>query len=297
MKRARIIYNPSSGREVMRRQLPYLLESLEDHGYEASAHATKKEGCAKDEALRAGQKGYDMVVAAGGDGTVFEVVNGLAPLANRPKLGVIPAGTSNDFARALGIPKSLDRATEVLYTGEAIPIDVGKVGDKYFINIAAAGSLTELTYDTPSRLKTVMGQLAYYIKGIEKLPTLSTTQVQINYDGASFEGEIILFLVANTNSVGGFEHLAPQASYQDGLFDLLIAKKMSIPEMVRLGHMLLHGEHLHHPKVLFAQTKSVKVDVETLMHINLDGEYGGMLPGKFENLHRHLSIITPKGSS
>ncbi|MBU8906408.1 diacylglycerol kinase [Desertibacillus haloalkaliphilus] len=294
MKRARVIYNPSAGREQVRKQLPYILERLEKAGYEASAHATTKEGCATEAADRAAENGFALVVAAGGDGTIFEVVNGLAGQKVRPRLGIIPAGTTNDFARALGIPREIEAVCDVLCEGEARPIDIGKVGEQYFINIAAGGTLTELTYDTPSKLKTMMGQLAYYVKGFEKLRSLSPTQVTIEYDGKLFEGDIMLFLVSNTNSVGGFEKLAPNAEFDDGMFDLTIVERTSLPEFVRIASLALRGEHIHHPKVIHVEANRVKVHVEGDMQLNLDGEYGGMLPSEFENLHHHFEIMAPK---
>ncbi|MEB1809098.1 MAG: diacylglycerol kinase [Bacillaceae bacterium] len=293
MKRARIIYNPTSGREQMRKSLPYVLERLEKAGYEASAHATTGEGCAIKAARSAGEKGFDLVIAAGGDGTIFEVVNGLAELEQRPLLGLIPGGTTNDFARALHIPRDIVEACDVLCGGHQQPIDIGKVGSQYFINIAAGGTLTELTYEVPSKLKTLMGQLAYYIKGLEKLPSISPTSVRIEYDGKLFEGEIMMFLVSNTNSVGGFEKLAPDASIQDGLFDLIIVKKTSFPEFIRIGGLALRGEHMNHSKVIYTQANRIKVYVEGDMQLNLDGEYGGMLPAEFVNLYQHFQILCP----
>ena len=165
MKRARIIYNPTSGREIFKRKLPYVLEKLERAGYETSTHATCGVGDATLAARSACENQYDLVVAAGGDGTLNEVVSGMAEQAFRPKLGLIPVGTTNDFARALNIPFTIEEAVETMIHGETIPLDIGKVNEKYFVNIAAGGSLTELTYEVPSKLKTVLGQLAYYIKG------------------------------------------------------------------------------------------------------------------------------------
>ncbi|WP_100406223.1 diacylglycerol kinase [Bacillus solitudinis] len=294
MKRARLIYNPTSGREQIRKNLAYVLERLEKSGYETSTHATTGEGCAKRAAKKAGEHGYDLVIAAGGDGTMFEVVNGLAPLSKRPMLGLIPAGTTNDFARALGIPRDIEKACDILCSDQVEPIDIGQVDDRYFINIAAGGTLTELTYEVPSKLKTMVGQLAYYIKGLEKLPQVSPTFVRIEYDGKLFEGEIMLFLVSNTNSVGGFERLAPNASLQDGMFDFIIVKKLSFPEFVHLGSLALRGEHINHPKVIYVQANRIKVQVEGDMQLNLDGEFGGLLPAEFVNRYQHFQILCPK---
>ena len=294
MKRARLIYNPTSGREQIRKNLAYVLERLEQAGFETSAHATTGEGCAKRAARKAGENGYDLVIAAGGDGTIFEVVNGLADLEKRPMLGLIPAGTTNDFARALGIPRDMEKACDVLCGDHFEPIDIGRIDDRYFINIAAGGTLTELTYEVPSKLKTAVGQLAYYIKGLEKLPQVTPTNVKIEYDGKLFEGEIMMFLISNTNSVGGFEKLAPEASIQDGMFDFIIVKKLSFPEFLRLGTLALRGEHLNHEKVIYVQANRIKVQVEGKMQLNLDGEYGGNLPAEFVNMYQHFQMLTPK---
>ncbi|MDT8862490.1 diacylglycerol kinase [Alkalihalobacillus sp. MEB130] len=294
MKRARLIYNPTSGREQIRKNLAYILERLETSGYETSAHATTGEGCAKRAAKKAGENGYDLVVAAGGDGTIFEVVNGLADLPKRPNLGIIPAGTTNDFARALHIPRDIERACDILCGEHFEPVDIGRVNDKYFVNIAAGGSLTELTYEVPSKMKTAVGQLAYYIKGLEKLPQISPQMVKIEYDGKLFEGEIMMFLVANTNSVGGFEKLAPKASLRDGMFDFIIVKKLSFPEFLHLATLALRGEHIHHPKVMYVHANRIKVQVIGDMQLNLDGEYGGTLPAEFVNMYQHFQMLTPK---
>ncbi|RKL67241.1 diacylglycerol kinase [Salipaludibacillus neizhouensis] len=293
MKKARLIYNPSSGREQIKKHLPYILETLEEAGYEASAHATTGQDSAKHAAALACERGFDLIIAAGGDGTIHEVVNGMSEQENRPVLGVLPGGTTNDFARALHIPKSIEEATKILVNGREQTVDIGKVGSKYFINIAGAGSLTELTYEVPSRLKTMMGQVAYYVKGFEKLPRIKPTQVTIEYDGKWFEGEIMLFLVSNTNSVGGFEKLAPDAYLNDGMFDLLIVKKTNLADVVRITSAALRGDHINDDKVIYVQASRIKVRSEDDMQLNLDGEFGGSLPDEFVNLHNHINMIVP----
>lgn len=278
----------------MKNLLPDFLDLLETAGYEASAHATKGAGSAREAAARAAADGFDLVVAAGGDGTVFEVVNGLAPAEIRPCLGLIPGGTTNDFARALRLPADPLAAARQLVEGRPVRVDVGQAGENYFINIAAAGAFTELTYDTPLKMKTLLGQLAYYLKGMESLPDIAPLPVRIEYDGQVFEEEILLFLLANTPHVGGFEQMAPLASYQDGLFDLLVVKSMNFGEMVQLGGMLMRGEHYLHPRVLYAQARSIRVQGGSEIRLNLDGEYGGTFPVSFRVLERHLEVMTPK---
>ncbi|MCT2536818.1 diacylglycerol kinase [Aquibacillus koreensis] len=293
MKRARIIYNPTSGRELFKKELASVLQRFEQAGYETSVHATTAKGDAIQAAEKAVEREFDVVVAAGGDGTINEVINGLAEKEIRPKLGIIPVGTTNDFARAMGIPRNIQKAVTVILEGHSKPLDIGKVNGDYFMNIAGGGMLTELSYEVPSKLKTVLGQLAYYLKGIEMLPSIRPTNVKIEYDDQVFEGEIMLFLVANTNSVGGFEKLAPSASMDDGKFDLLILKKSNLAEFVRIASLALRGAHLEDDLIFYTKASHIQVHTEQKMQLNIDGEFGGLLPGDFTNLHKHIEYFIP----
>ncbi|MCL6571309.1 MAG: diacylglycerol kinase [Bacillus sp. (in: Bacteria)] len=295
MKKARLIYNPTSGREILKKNLSDILQKLEIAGYEASCHATTGEGDATNAARIAVEREYDIVIAAGGDGTINEVVNGLAEQEYRPKLGIIPSGTTNDFARALQIPRDIGAAVDIITKGELIPVDIGRFNDKYFINIAGGGRITEITYDVPSKLKTMLGQLAYYLKGIEMIPSIKATDVRIEYDGKLFEGEVMLFLVGLTNSIGGFEKIAPDSSINDGLFSLLILKKTNLAEFVRISTLALRGEHINDPNIIYTQANRIKVHSNEKVMVNIDGEFGGLLPAEFENLYRHLEVFVPLG--
>ncbi|GGH10060.1 diacylglycerol kinase [Paenibacillus segetis] len=292
MKKARLIYNPTSGREEMRRLLPHVLERLDRAGIETSCHATQGEGDATLEAADAVDRGYDIIIAAGGDGTLNEVVNGMAGKNNLPPLGVFPLGTTNDFARAMGIPKRWEDYCDLVIENKTRPIDIGKANDRHFINIAGGGSLTQLTYEVPSRLKTLIGQLAYYMKGIEKMASLSPTNLTIRAEGYDvLEGEFMLFLIANSNSVGGFEKLAPDARIDDGLLDVIAVKKCNLAEFIRLVSMALRGDHFNDPHVVYLKTRRMEVTSPDHVLLNLDGELGGELPGVFEILPRHLQIF------
>lgn len=293
MKRARVIYNPTSGRELFKRYLPDVLHKLERAGYETSCHATTGEGDATKAAREAAKRGFDVVIAAGGDGTLNEVVNGLVGQGKRPKFGIIPVGTTNDFARAIGISRSIEEATDIICQGYSIPLDIGRANDKYFINIAGGGRITEVTYEVPSKLKTMLGQLAYYLKGIEMLPSLHPTYVEIEYDGKMLCEEITLFLITNTHSVGGFEKLAPDASVNDGMFDLLILKKGTLADLIKAASQAVRGEHLNNPQILYTQANRIKVYTPDKLMINLDGEYGGDTPMEFENLYHYLDVFIP----
>lgn len=293
MKRARIIYNPTSGREVFRKHLGEVLEQFEIAGYETSCHATTCEGDATAAAKQAVEHGFDLVVAAGGDGTLNEVVAGVSSFDKRPKIGLIPTGTTNDFARALQIPRDIDAAVDIIVRGETIPVDVGLMNNRHFINIAGGGRMTELTYDVPSKLKTVLGQLAYYLKGVEMLPSIHSSHMRIEYDGQVFDDEAMMFLVGLTNSIGGFEKLAPNSSINDGKFTLLILKKCNIAEFVRIVSLAIRGEHLSDPLVISSAAEKITVTSSQEVLLNLDGEYGGLLPATFQNLYRHIDMFAP----
>jgi diacylglycerol kinase (ATP) len=296
MKRARVIYNPTSGKELVKKSLADILDVLEKAGYEASAFATTPTPfSARDEARRAGEAGFDLVVAAGGDGTINEVVNGIAPLEKRPKMAIIPGGTTNDYARALKIPRdNIKAATEVILKKQTVKMDIGKTPSSYFINIAAGGHLTELTYDVPSELKSIFGYLAYLAKGAELLPRIKPINMHFKYDTGEYNGNASIFFLGLTNSVGGFEQIVPDAKLDDGKFSLIIVKTANIFEIVHLvGLMLNKGKHVNDPRIIYTKTSYLEVstsDTNERLMINLDGEYGGDAPMYFENLHQHIEF-------
>ena len=297
--RARI-YNPSSGKELLRRNLVDILQVYEKAGYETSAFATTPEpDSAKNEAKRAAEKGIDLIVAAGGDGTINEVVNGIAGLKKRPKMAIIPAGTTNDYARALHIPRNdLVESARVIEKKQTIKMDIGKAKNEkheaYFINIGAAGYLTEVTYEVPSQLKSIFGYLAYIVKGAEMLPRVKPVPMHIEYDDGVFDGKASMFFVALTNSVGGFEQLVPDSKLDDGEFTLIIIKTANLVEILHLIRLMMSGgKHIESPYLIYKKTSKIlarSADARKLM-INLDGEYGGDAPVVFTNLKQHIEMI------
>lgn len=294
--RARLIYNPTSGHETMLRNVGEILNILEQAGYEASAFQTTAEKMsAAKEAQRAAKEGFDLIVAAGGDGTINEVVNGIAPLKHRPKMGIIPAGTTNDYARALRIPREnpID-AAKVILKGQTVKMDIGQANDKYFMNIAGGGFLTELTYDVPSDFKSVLGYLAYVVKGAEMLPRIKPVDLHIQFDDGEYDGQASMFLLGLTNSIGGFEQIAPDASLDDGNFALIVVKSSNPVEVIKLMGMVLNGgRHVNDPNIIYTKTRKVvaKVKHGQQMKINLDGEYGGDAPMTFVNLRQHIEMF------
>lgn len=270
-----------------------MYSSSEKAGYETSAYATERAGDATKEAERALEQEYDLLIVAGGDGTLNEVVNGIAEQPNRPKLGIIPMGTVNDFGRALHLPSNIMKAVDVIVNGHTTQVDIGKMNSRYFINLAAGGKLTEVSYETPSKLKSIVGPFAYYIKGFEMLPQMKAVDIRIEYDDEIFQGEALLFLLGLTNSMAGFEKLVPDAKLDDGYFTLIIVEKANLAELGHIMTLASRGEHTKHPKVIYKKAKSVSISSFANMQLNVDGEYGGKLPGNFLNLERHIEVFTP----
>ena len=294
--KARLIYNPTSGQELMKCHVGEVLDILEGFGYESSAFQTTPEkNSARNEAERAAKAGFDLVIAAGGDGTINEVVNGIAPLKHRPKMAIIPTGTTNDFARALKIPRGNPvAAAKVIGKNQMVKMDIGRArNDTYFINIAAAGSLTELTYSVPSQLKTTFGYLAYLAKGAELLPQVSKVPVKITHDEGVFDGEASMIFAAITNSVGGFEQIAPDAKLDDGLFTLIIVKTANLLHLLSLIRLLLSGKHIYDKRIEYIKTSKIVIEPQSdkRMMINLDGEYGGDAPITLTNLKNHITFF------
>ncbi len=304
-KRARLIYNPTSGQEIMKKNVADVLEILEGFGYETSAfQTTAAKDSAKNEAKRVAEAGFDLVIAAGGDGTINEVVNGIAPLEKRPKMAIIPTGTTNDYARALKVPRGNPiEAAKLIGKNQTILMDIGLAKNQkngfrqehYFINIAAAGTLTELTYSVPSQLKTMFGYLAYVVKGAELLPQVQFTPVKVTHDGGVFEGSISMIFVALTNSIGGFEQIVPDAKLDDGNFTLLMVKTGNLFEILHLIRQVLDGgKHIDSDLIEYIKTKKLTIEqlnTENRLLLNLDGEFGGDAPVELYNLQNHIEFF------
>ena len=174
-------------------------------------------------------------------------------------------------------------------------MDIGHAcEDTYFINIAAAGSFTELTYSVPSQLKTMFGYLAYLAKGVELLPGIRTVPVRIKHEKGVFEGDVSMIFAAITNSVGGFEQIAPDAKLDDGKFTLILVKTANLIEILRLIRLVLDGgKHIGDKRVEYIKTDFLEIVTlsDTKMLVNFDGDYGGDAPIVLRNLKNHITFF------
>jgi len=295
VKRVRIICNPNSGRQIVQRNIPDLAKVLEENNFYVSIHTTRAQLDATHAASEACKNGYDIVIAIGGDGTVNEVVNGIMPNEIKPKLAIYPAGTVNDFATYLKIPRMMKEFAKMITEEKTTKIDVGLGGDRYFLNVAAAGLLTDVAYRVSSEAKTVLGKFAYYLEGLKELPkqVFKPIKIMLKINDIEEEREILFFLVANTPSVGGFKYVAPDADINDGKFDLLIVEKSQFIDVAGIFFMALMGNHIGHPNLQYTQVDAFSVYCEDSIYVDLDGEQGGKLPMDFRVEKGALDLLIP----
>ncbi|GKW46210.1 diacylglycerol kinase family protein [Planococcus sp. NCCP-2050] len=293
MKKAMFILNPSAGKEKAAQYRAQVEQTLVDMSYSVDTRTTEKQHDATNFAREACELKYDFVVAMGGDGTINEAVSGLAEQPHQPLFSLIPLGTVNDFARALGISLDPPEAIEALKTGYEKRVDIAKVGDHYFMNILALGQIAESTYEVSPEQKTRLGALAYFIEGVKAITSDAEQYFKIKHDHGEWEGEAKLVLVALTNSVGGFEKLAPEALTDDGLLHVYIVKNAALPAFIRIAGAMLRGKLEKDPAVEVVHTTQVSIDTSEPISCNIDGDEGSPTPFTIEVLPRHIRALIP----
>jgi diacylglycerol kinase (ATP) len=291
------IVNPSSGKELAGDFKDQTIETLTSMGYEVDVRETQGQGDATNFARQACQEQYDLVTAMGGDGTINEAVNGLAEQQHRPLFSFIPLGTVNDFARALGIPLDPQKAIEALKTAQPRFTDIAKAQNQYFMNILAVGQVAENVSNVSVEQKTKLGTLAYLIEGVKALTSEDETEMTVEYDQGKWSGNAVIVLVALTNSVGGFEKLAPEAQTDDGFLHLFIVKSAGLPAFIRIASAILRGKIEEDPDVLVIKTQKVRIETQTEMICNIDGDEGCTTPISVQILKQHIEVLVPMGKN
>ena len=288
------VVNSHAGKEAIRTQMVRVLDTFVRAGWVPTVYMSQHSG-ELPALVRKWAPDYDLVVCSGGDGTLNETLNGLMPLERRPALGYIPAGTTNDFAASLGIPKNLAKAALAAVEGVPVSLDVGRFGSRYFAYVAAFGAFTDVTYSTPQQYKNSLGRLAYLIEGAQRLSSLKTYPLRLEYDDGCTEGEFFVGLVSNSNYVAGLPvGRWIDTSMSDGLMEVtLVRKPAQMIELTRVASNLLKGEL--DPEVVFTvKTRRLRVTSPEPIPWTLDGEYGGAPTDvTLENLHRALTVHLP----
>ncbi|MCX2757124.1 lipid kinase YegS [Vibrio sp. Sgm 22] len=238
--------------------------------------------------------GVKRLIVAGGDGTVNEAVNALNQFraSERPQLAIIPMGTANDFATAIGIPSDIAQAFTLALEGKAAAVDSVRANDRYFINVAAAGFGAEVTAETPVELKDFLGGGAYTLTGVVKALGFKPYSGTLTIDKGSFTGEILVGAFCNGRLAGGGQELAPNALIDDGLMDLTLIKAFVASDLQKVIEELKHpvddGKYIVH-----TQARWLEVDFPQPLPINLDGEPYRSNQIRFEVMPSSICLVLP----
>lgn len=293
MKKMIFVFNPRSGKETIKTQLSDILGIFCRAGYLPSVYVTQEPGDAAKIAEEYGDK-VELFVCSGGDGTLNSVISGIMKLKKRPKVGYLPAGSTNDFARSLKIPSSLTKAAQDVVSGKSYGVDIGRFGDEqYFVYIAAFGAFTEVSYSTPQDIKNVLGHQAYILESIRALGNLRSYKMHVAWDTGEADGEFIFGMVTNTTSVGGFSGIAPKdVSFHDGLFEGLFIRTPKSPvELSNLLSGLLLFPDQENKDVIRVKSSNFTVTAAEEVPWVLDGEFGGNVREvKIENVKEAVAL-------
>ena len=290
MKKIALVYNPVSGGATFKKKLDYIIESFQKRNMLIMPYRTQKNGNASLISFMETAK-PDGLIAAGGDGTLHETVNFMMKQDYKIPLGIIGSGTSNDFASYLGINEDLDDYFDGIAEGKTRFVDLGRIGEDYFVNVASAGAFTGVAHEVAPKLKNSLGKMAYYLKGLGEIPKFHAMPLKIEANGKIYEEEVLLFVVANSATVGSMKNVAREAKIDDGKLDFIAVKKLSVRNFMKLLKDLISGKpivgkkgviHIQSDKFFISSTEKARGD--------LDGELGPYLPLKIETIPRAIEI-------
>lgn len=277
MKKVKFIYNPYAGDNYIMDKLDEVIDVHQKHGYRVVPERLDEEHNMAV-AMEDIHEGYSQILIAGGDGTVDILINYMMERDIRLPIGILPMGTANDYAKYIGIPKDISKALEKMFRLPPMKMDVGKINEKYFINVASTGLLTDVSQKTHSELKNAIGKLAYYIKGLEQIPTFRKIPVKFTSEEKKYDGDMYALLVFNGRTAGNLD-FAYKSKANDGLLDVILIKA-SFKEIVPLLAKMLRGNHLEDPVgLLYFQTKELFIETtDELIVSDIDGERGPDFP-------------------
>ncbi len=288
MQKLLFIYNPHAGKGQVRGKLADVLNAFTRAGCLVTAYPTQSPGDAV-KAARELAPGFDRLAVCGGDGTLHEVVSGLMdlPESARPPIGYIPAGTTNDYARNLSLPKGMEDMAALAAAGEPRSVDIGRLGERYFIYVAAFGAFTDVSYNTPQQYKNIFGHLAYVLKGASELTSLKGYRLKVEHDGGTLEGEYLYGMVSNTISVGGLIGLPSEdVALDDGLLEaILVETPKTVQQLNNIIRSLARQEYSEDSGVIGLHSSRFHITAEEAVPFTLDGEFGG------EHTEAELAVV------
>lgn len=292
-KRMLLVYNPKAGKAKIRNKLSDIVDVFARSGYSIVVHPTQGQGDAREVVKNREKGAYDLIVCSGGDGTLDEVVAGMMQTQEHLPVGYIPAGSTNDFAKSLGISSNMVAAAETIVKGRVFSCDIGRFNEGLFVYVAAFGMFTEVSYATDQQMKNMLGHMAYLLEGVKSLSTIKSYVMRIESEEEIIEGDFIFGMVTNSISVGGFKNITGKdVELDDGKFEVLLVKRPVT--YVELDNTVAS---LVVPKfdaqcIQYLKTSCLRIYSKEKISWTLDGEFGGEHKEVvIENLQKVLPII------
>ncbi len=287
-KKMLLVLNPVAGKaRAGNVDIPALFSQ-----YTISVYCTK-DGETTEAYVAANAADFDLVVCAGGDGTLNRVINGIMCLESRPPIGYLPCGTTNDFAASLGIPRDIETAAKVIQSGTPRLIDIGSFGNRHFSYVASFGAFTDSSYKAPQENKNRLGHMAYIFEAMRDIPNIRPCHVTVEADSATFSGDYVFGAVSNSTSLGGMLRLSPEdVSYSDGLFEVMLIRMPHSPlDFQQIFFSLLRRQY--NPEyITFFKMRHAIFTMDQIFPWSLDGEYesGGNVI-EIQNNPRAISLL------
>ena len=277
MRKIYFIYNPHSGKEQIGSKLNEIIRTLAARDNELTVVPTIGYLDAMERIMNL-PDGYDLVVCSGGDGTLDEVVTGMMkrPVERRIPIGYIPAGTTNDFARSLEIPRNMAEAAKAAMDGKPFACDIGSFNEDSFVYIASFGIFTEVSYSTKQEFKNVLGHMAYVLEGMKSLYNLKSYKMKVSSEEMEFEGDFIFGMITNSKSVAGFKGLVKgNVQFDDGVYEVTFIKRPKNPLEIQEILTALLSEEINSNYMYSFKTRKLVIESEEMVPWTLDGEFGG----------------------
>ena len=300
MKKLLFVYNPRAGKEMLKARLSDVLDIFVKAGYEVTVHPTQAYRDAYYQIKEYEVGKYDLIACSGGDGTIDEVATGMMKRREMGKdvvpVGYIPAGTTNDFAKSLHIPRKPLAAADNAVKGVPFPCDIGKFNDSVFVYIAAFGIFTDVSYETDQAVKNVLGHMAYILEGAKRIFNIPSYKIKVEHDGEVIEDEFIFGMVTNSRSVGGFSNMVGKnIVFDDGLFEVTLIKTPKNPIALQEIIAALLIEQVDTKHMYTFKTKKITFDSVEEIPWTLDGEFGGEQDYvEIENVQKAMEIMVPE---
>ena len=274
-KKALFIVNPHAGKGLIKNHLLSILNTLTEAGYLVTTYITQSQGDAI-QVTRERERDYDLVVCSGGDGTLDEIVTGMMQSGFQTKIGYIPAGSTNDFAKSLKLPSSMKKAAEIVAADNTYACDVGVFNEDVFVYVAAFGIFTEVSYGTPQELKNMLGHTAYLLEGMKQIQNIKSYHMKVTSNECVIEGDFIYGMITNSYSIGGIKNITGrEVALNDGLFEVTLIRRPN--NLIELNKVLaaLVSDKIDADCMYTFKTSSIVLESMEEVAWTLDGEFGG----------------------